>query len=75
MCVGFQLTNRELYVAFARMILAFEISQGSQWDDRCLHPIKYNKYRTGLVAENRNFTVNLKARYGIMAFLESQSNE
>jgi phenylacetate 2-hydroxylase len=71
MCPGSHLANCELYVAFSRMILAYKLSQGSDWDDRCVHPVNYNECETALVAESRNFNVNIKIRDGMREILEN----
>jgi phenylacetate 2-hydroxylase len=75
MCAGSHLANRELYVAFSRMILAYRLSQGSDWDDRCVHPVQYNECDTALVAECRNFNVKLQIRDGMSDVLEALTSE
>jgi phenylacetate 2-hydroxylase len=75
MCAGSHLGNRELYVAFARMVLAYKFSRGSGWDDRCVHPVQYNECETALVAESRNFNVRLQIREGMHELLEGLTTE
>jgi len=75
MCAGSHLANRELFVAFARLILAFEIICGSSWDERCTHPVEYNECKTALVAESRDFLVHLRVREGMSELLDSLSLE
>lgn len=75
MCVGSHLANRELYIAFARMVLAYKFSEGSEWDDRCVDPVKYNECETALVAESRNFNVRLQIRDGMHELLEGLTTE
>jgi len=75
MCAGSHLANRELYVAFSRVILAYKISTGSDWDDRCVHPVKYNECETALVAESRNFNVKLEIRDGMAELLEGLTKQ
>lgn len=75
MCVGSHLANRELYIAFSRMILAYSLSEGSDWDDRCVHPVKYNECETALVAESRNFNVKLQVRDGMRELLDGLTSE
>lgn len=75
MCAGSHLANRELYVAFSRMILAYKLSQGSDWDERCVHPVQYNECKTALVAESRNFNVKLQIRDGMTEILERLTTE
>jgi hypothetical protein len=75
MCAGSHLANRELYVALARMILAYKVSQGSRWDGRCVDPVNYNECETALVAENRNFNVKLQIRDGMGSLLEGLTKE
>ena len=75
MCAGSHLANRELYVAFSRMILAFKLSEGSNWDDRCVHPVDYNDCETALVAESRDFNVKLQVREGMTDILEGLTDE
>jgi len=75
MCAGSHLANRELYVAFARMILAYRFSTGSEWDDRCVHPVNYNECKTALVAEGRDFNIRLQVRDGMKDLLESLTTE
>jgi hypothetical protein len=57
------------------MILAYKLSQGSDWDDRCVHPVNYNECQTALVAESRNFNVNIKIRDGMREILENLTAE
>lgn len=75
MCPGSHLANRELYVAFSRVILACKLSQGSNWDDRCVHPVNYNECETALVAESRNFNVKLQIREEMREILENLTAE
>lgn len=75
MCAGSHLANRELYVAFSRMILAYKFSTGTNWDDRCVHPVKYNECDTALVAESRNFNVKLEIRHGMEQILEGLTKD
>jgi len=75
MCAGSHLANRELYVAFSRVILAFRLSTGSDWDDRCVDPVKYNEYQTALVAESRNFNVKLEIREEMRGLLDALTTE
>lgn len=75
MCAGSHLANRELYVAFSRLILAFEIRAGTEFDQRCTHPVEYNECQTALVAESRNFPVKLRVREGMNGFLEELCTE
>jgi phenylacetate 2-hydroxylase len=75
MCAGSHLANRELYVAFARMILAYHVSQGSDWDDRCVDPVAYNECQTALVAESRDFKIRLQIRDGMEDLLEGMTKE
>jgi len=57
------------------MILAYKLSTGANWDDRCVHPVKYNEYDTALVAESRNFNVRLQIRDGMEEILEGLTTE
>jgi phenylacetate 2-hydroxylase len=75
MCAGSHLANRELYVAFSRMILAYKLSTGTNWDDRCVHPVKYNECDTALVAESRNFNLKLEIRDGMDEILEGLTKD
>ena len=75
MCAGSHLANCELYVAFSRMILAYKLSQGSDWDERCMHPVQYNECETALVAESRNFNVKLQIRDGMTEMLEGLTTD
>ena len=75
MCAGSHLANRELYVAFARIILAYKLSTGANWDDRCVHPVKYNECDTALVAESRDFNVKLQIREGMGEILDGLTME
>ena len=70
MCAGSHLANRELYVAFSRMILAYKLSEGSDWDERCVDPVQYNECATALVAESRNSNINFQIRDGMKELLE-----
>jgi len=75
MCAGSHLANRELFVAFSRMILAYKLSTGANWDDRCAHPVRYNECDTALVAESRDFNVRLQIRDGMEEILEGLTTE
>jgi len=75
MCAGSHLANRELYVAFSRMILAFKLSKGSNWDDRCVHPTEYNECQAALVSESRDFNVKLEVRDGMQEILDGLTSE
>jgi hypothetical protein len=57
------------------MILAFKFSRGSNWDERCVHPVNYNECDTALVAESRNFNVKLQIRDGMEELLEGLTTE
>jgi hypothetical protein len=57
------------------MILAYKLCRGSDWDDRCVHPVKYNECDTALVAENRDFNVKLQIRDGMGELLEGLTSE
>jgi hypothetical protein len=57
-------------VAFSRVILAYKLSTGSDWDDRCVDPVAYNECDTALVAESRNFNMKLEIRDGMRHILE-----
>jgi hypothetical protein len=57
------------------MILAYKLSQGSNWDDRCVHPVNYNECETALVAESRNFNVKLQIRDETREILENLTAE
>lgn len=75
MCAGSHLANRELYVAFARLVLAFEILAGTEFDQRCTHPVEYNECQTALVAESRDFPVRLRVRERMRGLLEELCTE
>lgn len=70
MCAGSYLASRELYIAFSRMILVYKLSEGSDWDDRCVHPVKYNECDTALVAESRSFNIKVHIRDGTKEILD-----
>jgi phenylacetate 2-hydroxylase len=70
MCAGSHLANRELYIALSRMILTYKLSQGSDWDERCVHPVQYNECETALAAESRDFYIKLQIRDGMTDMLE-----
>ena len=75
MCAGFHLANRELYVAFSRVILTFKLSTGSGWDNRSVDPVQYNECQTALVAENRDFNVRLEIREEMRGLLDALTVE
>ncbi|KAK4993952.1 hypothetical protein LTR66_005825 [Elasticomyces elasticus] len=63
MCVGSHLANRELYTAFLRLILAFDIVPPRKQEDRpILDAIECNAVPTGLTIEPKQFKVGLKVR-------------
>jgi phenylacetate 2-hydroxylase len=63
MCAGSHLANRELYVAFVRLICAFEMVEGK---DETVRPVmdtlEANAIPTSLTLEPKRFKVGLKVR-------------
>lgn len=63
MCAGSHLANRELYVTFTRLILAFEISSASNREDwPILDAMACNSNKTGLTTEPKDFKVSFRVR-------------
>lgn len=63
MCIGVHLANRELYTAFLRMIVAFEILPSRSEKDRpILDAFGCNKMPNGLTSDPKPFRVGLKVR-------------
>lgn len=65
MCAGSHLANRELYVAFVRLIAAFHIEPASDLSDRpILDPLGCSKLETGLTTDPKPFKVRIRVRNG-----------
>ena len=63
MCAGYHLANRELYTIFARLILAFEVSECRDERSRpILDPLECNEEMTSLNTQPKPFKVALKPR-------------
>ncbi|KAF2717735.1 putative P450 monooxygenase [Polychaeton citri CBS 116435] len=63
MCIGSHLANRELYTAFLRLIVAFEILPAKDRRDwPILDALKCNNIPTSLTVEPKPFKIGLKAR-------------
>ncbi|KAI7159753.1 Phenylacetate [Hortaea werneckii] len=63
MCIGSHLANRELYTAFLRMIVAFEIvPPKNPKDDAILDALDCSQFPTSLTLDPKPFKVGLKVR-------------
>lgn len=63
MCLGSHLANRELYTAFLRIILAFDILEAKDPKDRpVLDCLGCNSIPTALTTEPKPFKIGLKPR-------------
>lgn len=63
MCAGSHLANRELYTAFLRIILAFELFESQDPADRpILDALECNAIPTSLTMEPKPFKLGFKAR-------------
>lgn len=63
MCIGVHLANRELYTAFLRMIIAFEILPPRKAEDKpVLDAFGCNKLPNGLTMDPKPFKIGLKVR-------------
>ena len=63
MCVGSHLANRELYVAFVRLIMAFEITPPSDSrDEPIIDCLGCNANPTALITDPKPFKIGLRAR-------------
>ena len=63
MCIGSHLANRELYTAFLRLIVAFEILPAKKEEERpVLDALGCNSRKTSLTTEPKPFKVALRAR-------------
>lgn len=63
MCAGSLLANRELYVAFVRLISAFEIMPSKEMRDRpIMDALLANDIPTSLTMEPKKFKCGFKAR-------------
>ncbi|OQO12332.1 Phenylacetate 2-hydroxylase [Cryoendolithus antarcticus] len=63
MCIGVHLANRELYTAFLRMIVAFEILPARDPKQRpILDAFGCNKMPNGLTSDPKPFAIGLKVR-------------
>jgi phenylacetate 2-hydroxylase len=65
MCVGWQLSNRELYTIFLRLICAFEMVPARDITDApILDAIGCNAVQSGLSIKPKEFKIKLRARDG-----------
>lgn len=63
MCAGSHLANRELYTAFLRLILAFEIVPAkNREDDPILDPLESSGNKTSLTLDPKPFKVGVRVR-------------
>ena len=63
MCIGSHLANRELYTAFLRMIIAFEIvGPENKADEPIMDALGCNQYPTSLTLDPKPFKVGLRVR-------------
>ena len=63
MCAGSHLANRELYVAFTRIFIAFHIREASNPKDRpLLDALGCNAAKTSLTTEPKPFKVGVELR-------------
>jgi len=63
MCAGSHLANRELYVAFVRLILAFDITEAKELADRpILDALECNAVPTSLTMDPKPFKCGFKVR-------------
>ena len=63
MCIGSHLANRELYTAFLRLIISFEIKGPSNKEDApILDVFGCNKMLTSLTLNPKEFKISLKPR-------------
>lgn len=63
MCAGFHLANRQLYTAFVRLIIAFEMFPSNDPDDApCIHCLDCNATPTSLTLDPKPFRIGLRAR-------------
>ena len=63
MCIGSHLANRELYTAFLRLIVAFEIvAPEDKKDEAVLDALGCNMFPTSLTLDPKPFKVGLRVR-------------
>jgi phenylacetate 2-hydroxylase len=63
MCVGSHLANRELYVAFTRLFIAFKVVEPkSPADKPILDCLECNSVKTGLTMDPKKFKVGFRVR-------------
>ena len=63
MCAGSHLANRELYVAFVRLIIAFHIDPSKDVKDRpVLDALECNAVPTSLTTDPKPFKCGFRAR-------------
>lgn len=63
MCIGSHLANRELYTAFLRLIIAFEIhGPENKSDEAIIDALGCNQYPTSLTLDPKPFKIGLKVR-------------
>lgn len=63
MCIGTHLANRELYTAFLKIIVAFEVVEAKDPKDRpILDAMECNKLPNGLTMDPKPFKIGLRPR-------------
>ena len=65
MCAGSHLANRELFVAFCRIIVSLRLSEAADPRERpILDALECNAHKTGLTTDPKPFKLRLKIREG-----------
>lgn len=77
MCAGSHLANRELYVAFSRIIISMRLNEASDPKDRpIIDPLECNALKTSLTTDPKPFKLRLQIREGAEKWLPGwQSTE
>jgi phenylacetate 2-hydroxylase len=72
MCVGSHLANRELYVAFARVVMTMRLTEARDARDRpILNALECTSNKTGLTLDPKPFRIRLIMREGADRWIQS----
>ena len=70
MCAGSHLANRELYVAFSRIIMSLRLEEARQPRDRpIIDALECNAHKTSLTTDPKPFKIRLRIREGAEKWL------
>ena len=70
MCAGSHLANRELYVAFSRIIMSMHLDEAKDPKDRpIIDALECNSHKTSLTTDPKPFKIRLRIRNGAAKWL------